>query len=95
MQIHLGCSVVAAGDQIVAGALLKLDPGDQLGVGGDGVLDVPLPEVPHLAAVVLTAGHYTVTIWRPISSCNPLQVSLKNVIMVDKIFNEYFLPPKT
>ena len=47
---HLGCSVVAAGDQVVAGVLLKLDPGDEFGVGGDGVLDVALPQVPDLTA---------------------------------------------
>ena len=30
-----------------------LDVGDEVGVGGDGVLDVPLTQVPDLAAVVL------------------------------------------
>jgi len=69
---HLGRSVVAAGDQIVAGALLKLDPGDQLGVGGDGVLDVPLPQVPDLTAVILGAGNYVMAIRGPVHPCDAL-----------------------
>ena len=43
--------VVAGGDQELSAGLLKLDVGHEV-----GLLDVTLPQVPHLATVVLAAG---------------------------------------
>ena len=84
-QPGLGCPqfgrvVVAGGDQEVAVCLLELDVGHEVGVGGDGVLDVPLPEVPDLAAVVLTGGDDVITIRRPVSPCDALEMSLHDAL---------------
>ena len=49
---YLGGGVVAAGDHELA-APVELHIGDEVGVRGDRVLDVTLPQVPDLHAVVL------------------------------------------
>ena len=46
-------------------------------MGGDGVLDVALPEVPHLAAVVLAAGDDVGAVRRPVRPRHPLEVALQ------------------
>ena len=58
-----------------------LDVGDEVGVGGDGVLDVPLTQVPDLAAVVLTGGDDVVTIRGPVSSRHPLEIIIIIIII--------------
>ena len=72
--------VVAGGDEEVAVCLLELDVGHEVVVGGDGVLDVPLPEVPDLAGVVLTGGDDVITIRRPVSPCDALEMSLHDAL---------------
>ena len=75
---QLGGAVVGGRHEVLAALrLFEDDVGDDVGVAGHRVLDVPLAQVPDLARVVEGAGDHVVAVGGPVGGNDALEVALQ------------------